>query len=177
MSFETISQTSTAPPAPLVTHGGRPTFQQALAQQNLPGALLAGLVAALVGAFIWAGITVLIHVQIGWMAIGLGCLVGCAVRIAGRGVTATFGIIGAILALLGCAGGNLLAVCGELAAQSKLPYMALLGTLSPSTVMDIMRATFDPIDVLFYGFAIYEGFKLSFTPWTEPEPAVLKPAQ
>ena len=29
-------------------------------------------------------------------------------------------------------------------------------------VIEIMKETFSPIDLLFYGLAIYEGYKLSF---------------
>jgi len=42
---------------------------------------------------------------------------------------------------------------------------------SPGLVLDIMKETFSPMDLLFYGIAIYEGFKLSFSGLTQEEVA------
>jgi hypothetical protein len=33
--------------------------------------------------------------------------------------------------------------------------------LTPEITIELMKATFSPMDVLFYGLAVYEGFKLS----------------
>jgi hypothetical protein len=65
---------------------------------------LAGLAAAIVGAVIWAVITVTTDHQIGWMALGVGALVGFALRIGNGGKA--FGILGALFALFGCVLGN-----------------------------------------------------------------------
>ncbi len=85
-------------------------LQALRSDQNLVVGALAGLAAALVGAAIWAVVTALTQYQIGFMAIGVGFLVGFAVRAAGRGVDPVFGVVGAALALLGCVLGNLLMV-------------------------------------------------------------------
>jgi len=37
----------------------------------------------------------------------------------------------------------------------------LLSLLTPSLVMELMASTFSLIDLLFYGLAIYEGYRLS----------------
>lgn len=69
--------------------------------------------------------------QIGWMAIGVGFLVGFSVRRFGRGTAKTFGIIGAVSALPGCLLGNLLSACGFIAQSESAPVLdvvfALLG--------------------------------------------------
>src|SRR5262247_16655 len=102
---------------------------QLRAQQNLPAGALAGLAAALLGAAIWAGITYATHFQIGWMAVGVGFLVGIAVRSVGKGIDSVFGIVGAAFSLLGCAVGNLLAVCGVIARQENVAFMDVLAGL------------------------------------------------
>lgn len=79
-------------------------FEQLDYEQNLPMGVVAGLIGALVGAALWAWITVLTDAQIGWMAIAVGFLVGLAVRIFGKGLDKVFGIVGAVLSLLGCVG-------------------------------------------------------------------------
>ena len=48
---------------------------------------LAGLAAAIIGAIIWAVVTVTAKYQIGWMAVGVGVLVGFALRIGKGGKT------------------------------------------------------------------------------------------
>jgi hypothetical protein len=34
----------------------------------------------------------------------------------------------------------------------------------------VLQATFHPLDLLFYGLAVYEGYKLSFSPIKESPP-------
>jgi hypothetical protein len=138
-------------------------------QQSLPAGLLAGLAAAAVGAAIWAGVTVALEVQIGWMAVGVGFLVGLAVRAAGKGLDPIFGYAGAALALLGCLAGNLLAGCGFLASEQSVPLLDVLLALDTETVQGLMVAMFSPIDLLFYGIALYEGRKLSIRQVTQDQ--------
>jgi hypothetical protein len=136
--------------------------QRLEADQNLVTGLGAGLVASLLGAAIWAGITVATGYQIGFMAIGVGILVGYAVRVAGKGVTSVFGVVGAALSLLGCALGNLLAVTAMVAAGDGVSLLDALPKLTPQLAQELMVAFFSPMDVLFYGIALYEGYRLSF---------------
>lgn len=131
-------------------------------EQNLGGAIAGGAAAALGGAAAWALVTVFTHFQIGWMAVGVGVLVGYAVRQFGKGIDRMYGVVGAGLALLGCLAGNLLAACGMMAQQEDLSFLALVSALDMNSVGQIMTATFTPMDLLFYGIAVYEGFKLSF---------------
>jgi hypothetical protein len=131
-------------------------------QQNLVGGVIAGVVAAGVGAILWAVITVTTEFQIGFMAIGVGFLVGIAVRRFGKGVDTIFGLTGAVLALVGCAAGNLLAICGLLAKHNNLSFFTVLSGLEFELVKNLMVASFSPMDLLFYGIAVYEGYKLSF---------------
>jgi hypothetical protein len=38
----------------------------------------------------------------------------------------------------------------------------MLTHLNPTIAYALMQATFSPIDLLFYGLAIYEGYRFSF---------------
>ncbi len=150
-------------------------LQQLRSEQNLPMGVLVGLAASLVGAGLWAGITVVTGYQIGFMAIGVGLLVGLAVRVAGKGIDSVFGAFGALLAFLGCAVGNLLAVCGMVARQEGMAFLDVVSQLTPALAQEMMVATFSPMDLLFYGLAIYEGYKLSFRQVTPDELGTLLP--
>ncbi len=138
-------------------------------EQNLTGGLLAGIGAAVVGAAIWAAITFATHFQIGWMAIGVGFLVGIAVRKYGHGIDMSFGIMGAILALLGCLAGNLFATCASIAGHFEIGYWEVISQLNFDAVTNIMVETFHPMDVLFYGIALYAGYKHSFHTLTQSD--------
>jgi hypothetical protein len=133
----------------------------ALDDQSLSRALLAGLAAAAVGGGLWALVTVITGYQIGWMAVGVGFLVGWAVRLAGKGTTTTFQALGAALALAGCLAGNLLTICIVAARQLSVSIPEMLSRLTPDVTVDLMWATFSPIDLLFYGLALYQGYRFS----------------
>ena len=128
---------------------------------NLPLGFMAGLVAAAAGAALWATITVITNYQIGWMAIGVGALVGVAVRAAGRGSSTTFGILGATLALTGCLVGNLLTGAVILSREWDVSLAVALSRLTPDLTVKVMTAIFSPMDLLFYALAIWQGYRLS----------------
>ena len=142
-------------------------LSQLRTEQNLGMGIGAGAIGAAVGAALWAFITVVTNFQIGWMAVGVGFLVGIAIRRVGKGVDNIFGIAGAVLALLGCLLGDLLAICGSIASEEKMSFFEVLSKLDVEITWKLMVASFSPFDLLFYGIAVYEGYKLSFRQLTE----------
>lgn len=141
--------------------------------QNLPMGIVGGGLAALIGSLAWGGITFATGYQIGWMAVGVGFLVGFAVRLTGKGIDQIFGIVGAILALIGCMLGNVFATCIAVSNQEAMPLMEVIGLLNFRVMADILTASFHPMDLLFYGLAVYEGYKFSFRRLTREELAKL----
>ncbi len=137
--------------------------------QNLLMGILGGLVAMIVSGALWAAITVATNYQIGYMAIAVGLIVGFTVRYLGKGIDQIFGIIGAVLALLGCILGNVLSIVGFVADAEGLGYFETLGIVDYSLVPGILIESSGPIDLLFYGIAIYEGYKFAFRKITEQE--------
>ena len=144
--------------------------------QNFSMALITGFAAALLGAIIWASITYLTGFQIGWMAVGIGFMVGYTVRIFGRGIDLQFQIGGAVLSLFGCLLGNLLTVCIFVAESESISFFELLSLMDISLAFNFMTQSFQIIDLLFYGIAVYEGFRFSLYRLSEEELArVIKP--
>lgn len=133
-------------------------------EQNLLLGVIGGAVASLIGAGVWAAITVATQFQIGWMAVGVGVLVGLTLRHLGKGVDPIFGVAGAALSLFGCLLGNLLSVCGFVAAEMGISIFEVVARLNVSVATEMLIGTFSPIDLLFYAIAVYEGYKLSFRP-------------
>jgi hypothetical protein len=137
--------------------------------QRFGRGVAAGVVACGVGALAWAAITAITRWQIDWMAVGVGALVGFAIRRFGRGVEPRFGVVGAGLALAGCVLGNFLAVYGLVAAELHIPLGTVLTELGPGAVAEHLVESMGLYDVLFYGIALYQGYRLSFREVTYAE--------
>ena len=138
----------------------QPAIEQLDDQPNLFMGLVGGVIAVLVSALVWGVISYFTEYQIGWMAIGVGFLVGIAIRFFGKGKTVTFGISGAVLALVGCVLGNLIFYSGVIAREEGLSFLEVffLMLLSPAAVMEVFTIAFDFRDILFYALAAYVGF-------------------
>lgn len=138
----------------------QPAIEQLDDESNLVMGLVGGVVAMLIGAVLWGAITYFTEYQIGWMAVGVGFLVGVAIRFFGKGKSLVFGISGAVLALIGCLLGNLLVYTGILAREEGAPFLDvfLFFVTTPSALLEIFKIAFDPMDLLFYALAAYVGF-------------------
>jgi hypothetical protein len=123
--------------------------------------LIGGSAAMLVCAVIWGVITYFLEYQISWMAIGVGFLVGLAVKMLGKGKSQVFGISSGILALLGCVLGNYFFYIGIISREWEAAFFqVLLGvTLDPTMIIELFTVGFDVKDLLFYALAAYVGYQ------------------
>ncbi len=141
----------------------------------MPLALAAGVVSALVGASIWALVTDMSKgFQIGYMAIGVGFLVGYSVRFLGKGIERPYQYVGAVCALLGCVLGNYFAMAGFLAQQLHVDFFTVISRIPLDKAVGLMQDTFSPIDLLFYAIAVYEGYRFSLKRITPEELTALQ---
>ena len=131
-------------------------------EQNLVMGFLYGLFAALAGAAVWAGATIATGYQVGWLAVGIGFVVGIAVRAGGKGIDQVYGIIGGVLSLFGCALGNLLTVAWFVSQEYGVPIPEVLEGMDPAMAIEMMAASFQWMDLLFYGLAVYFGYRYAF---------------
>lgn len=140
-------------------------------EQNLSLGIAAGLAAAVLGAILWGVVGFVTGYQIGWMAIGVAFMVGWSLRQFGKGVDKVFGIAGAALALVSCILGNFLTIAAVLSREYSVSiFEVLLFMLTdPAADLEIFIATFSPIDLLFYAFAVYYGYQYSFRRLTSEE--------
>jgi hypothetical protein len=135
-------------------------------EQNLIMGITGGLLGAAIGAVLWAVVTVLTEYQIGYMALGVGFLTGVGVKLLGRGVDRSFQMAGAVLALAGCLAGNLMVVVIFGSLETGLSVSTILAGLTAPIIIDLYAATFNVMDLLFYGLAITIGYRNSL--WTIP---------
>ncbi len=166
-----MTEPESTPPAPPAIDEAQLAYalEQLRSEENFPVAVIAGIAAAAVGAAAWTTITVLTGYQIGFMAIGVGFLVALTIRATGKGLSTKFQILGAVLSLLGCMVGNFLTVCWFIAQNEAMPFFDLLTQIDPVVIPDIMISTFSGMDLLFYGIAVYEGYRLSLRAVSEQE--------
>ncbi|MFI8606354.1 hypothetical protein ACIGCP_17945 [Cellulophaga baltica] len=139
------------------------------AEQNLPAAIFGGICAGILGALLWAVITTATGYQIGFMAIGIGAMVGLATGYFGKGIDLTFGLLGGVIALLSCVLGNFFSIIGAIATYEELGYLETLVLFDYAQAIPIMSETFSPMDILFYAIATFEGYKYAFRKLTEKE--------
>lgn len=132
--------------------------------QVLTYAIIGGFFLSVICALLWALVTVTTEYQIGYMALAVGLIVGMGVRYFGAGIDPVYRFVGAFFSLLGCALGNLFSQVGFIADAESLGYFETLTYLDLETIILIYKESFSPMDVLFYGFAIYEGFRFAVRP-------------
>jgi hypothetical protein len=142
-------------------------------EQSILLGVIGGLGASIVAAVLWALIAYMTGYTLGVVAIGVGIIVGYSVGFLGKGLDMTFGLIGAFFALFGCLLGNLLTVLLFASQVEALPLTSVAASLitSPGVIIEIFKETFSPIDLIFYGIAVYEGYKFSFRRISEQEMA------
>ena len=166
-----VNQNQTEPqqPAVLDQHKLQMLTQKYQNEQNLSMGILAGFGAAFAGAVIWALVSFFTGYQIGWMAIGVGFVVGFAIKTVGKGIDISFGIAGAVISLIGCALGNLLTICISIAAYQEVSFFDVFWSLDLAAIGTLFQETFSPMDILFYALAVYYGYRYSIAHFTEEE--------
>lgn len=138
----------------------QPAIEQLDNQPSLLMGLIGGTLAMVASAIVWGAISYFTEYQIGWMAIGVGFLVGVAIKFFGKGKSITFGLSGAILALVGCLLGNLIFYSGILAHEEGVSFLRVFFLLlfSPAAAIEVFSVAFSFMDLLFYALAAYAGF-------------------
>lgn len=127
-------------------------------EQNFTFGLIAGVIACIISAIIWAAITYFTGYQISYMAIGVGIIVGFAIRLAGKGLNISYSIMGGLLALLGCILGNFLTLNALIADMNGESFLTALGFADINLMIEMLKQNTGFIDLLFYAAATFLGF-------------------
>lgn len=127
-------------------------------------AQIAGLVSGILGALIWGLVTYYSHLIIGYFAIGLGIMVGLAVKFAGKGTGTHFGVIGGAYALMSCFLGMLFCLLFFAAASAGIPFSRILFMVDYGEIANIYFEEFEISDIIFYALAFAAAFKISMNP-------------
>jgi hypothetical protein len=118
-----------------------------------------GLVAAIVAGCVAGAITGLSNYQIGFVAVGIGVIVGFAMA---RTATPTRALapIAAALAIAGCLVGDLVADMIFAGKAEEVPFSTVLSATfkHPTLARDLFKAGFEPTTLLFWGIAAFAAF-------------------
>ena len=144
------------------------TEEEMLAEENLSKGVLYAVAACIVGAVAWGLISVSTGRQIGFMPIAIGFMVGFAMR-QGKGIRPIFGITGAALSLVSCILGDFLSIIGYISQDYEMGYFQVLAGVDYGEIFSILLKNVMSMTALFYGFALYEGYKFSFRAQKHPE--------
>ena len=133
-----------------------------IAEQNFVNGLAAAIVAAIAGALGWGVISVATGYMIGWVAIGVGVLVGYGMQVFGRGLTAKYSLFAAVLAVVGCLVGNLAAAIMFEMRSYGLSFSGVLSGLTLNDIVTFYTETLEVMDLVFWVLAL--GAAWSFAP-------------
>jgi hypothetical protein len=137
--------------------------------------VLAGLVAAIVGGVVWGLIVKWTDYEVGFVAWGIGFLVGLAIVTATRGARGlVLQVVAVLCALVGIVVGKYLSFAWVLqeVAERETQGLVEISVLSTDTVdlfLEELGTVFDWIDILWVGLAVYTAWR-ALQP-EEPAPA------
>lgn len=131
-------------------------------EQKLWLAIIGGIGVWLIGSILWATITVVTWYQVGYMALFIWLWVGYAFRYLGKWTDKIFGVMSALIAFLSCIVGNILTILVYVSQIQGISYIDAIAAVDWLMLPEVLISTFDPIDFIFYGLAIYTGYKSAF---------------
>jgi len=137
-------------------------------QQNFLLGFLAGFMAMLAGTGLWVAIAATVHCDCSFLAVGVGGLVGAAIRFFGRGVVWLFSGVAAVLVAAGCGLGTLFTAGSAFARSHETDFWATLGGLRPASALTLLQQQVGPVDIGFFALAAGLGWVLARRP---PAPA------
>jgi hypothetical protein len=82
--------------------------------------------------------------------------------VTGNGVDQKFGILGAACAALGWALGTIGSDVAFVAQYAHRPILDVMSSLGFERILSLAFNAADPMDILFFGIALYEGYRFSF---------------
>lgn len=147
--------------------------EQLLSQQNFVNGTAAGIIAMLAAAVGWGVITVMTGYNYSLVAIGVGLLIGYAIQLGGKGLSARYSAVAAVLSVLGCAGGNLMAGVIYEAQYMDADVLDVLFTLTAEDIVAFYSETLAFMDLVFWLVAVAASWQFAQRRLTDEEAMAL----
>lgn len=123
-------------------------------EQSFVNGLAAAVTATIAGALGWGAISVATGYMIGWVAIGLGVLVGYGMQVFGKGLTAKYSAASALLAVIGCLSGNLAAAVMFEIKNYGASVEEIFAGLTIDDIIAFYTETLEIMDLVFWALAL-----------------------
>lgn len=143
-------------------YGQRDYMREEIKQPNPMKGLVVAILLGIVGAILWAIVVKVTGYNIGIAAIAVGYLVSQGFVWAGKGDSATWGIVAAVIATLSILLGKTLAVIIVVAEYYGITIFKMMQVLDYGQLMGFMVDTFELFDLVFYAIALQTAYKRSF---------------
>lgn len=128
---------------------------------NILLGIIGGFVASIIAALLWGGLASIIRTEIGYMALGVGFLVGLGVKVLGRSSNLIFALIGALFSIIGCILGSILGILFLVSIESEMEIFEILKVLGISAIIDSYKESFSFMDIIFIILALLIGASTS----------------
>ena len=121
--------------------------------------VLVGVLAAVVGAVVFATVIGVTKYEIGFGAVGIGALVGFAMSQTAT-PTRALAPVAAVVSLAGCLLGEVMGFTALIAKDEAFPVLEAEKNvlLQPDLFVEILKASFSPMSLLFWALAVYAGY-------------------
>jgi hypothetical protein len=123
--------------------------------------IAAGILSAAGGAVLWAALVGVFQLRLGFLAIGVGSLVGMSVRKYGRGRDERFGVAAMFCAAFGCLLGDIWGGAISLSIAYNISVFRVLSHLNLELVRETLFTNWTFMDLIFYMIAMCFAYKLS----------------
>ncbi len=140
-----------------------------ISEQNFAAAVIVGAVATILAAAAYGIIVATWAFSYGFVAAGVGIVIGLSMQFLGRGISMKFAVVATVYAITGCVLGNLFRVIIELAqANATSPIDALrnnsLSVLAEWSVSDVSF-----VDLVYWFVAVFCAVFLAKRPLSRSE--------
>lgn len=140
-----------------------------IAEQNFGAGVVAAVVAALAGALAWGVAAAVVGGVPAWFAIGLGALVGYGMQLFGKGLSTKYSIAAALIAVIGCLAGYVVAAIIYEAKGSADTVGDILAKLHMADVVGFFVRELGFLDVFFLFLAAVAAWYFAQRDLTEEQ--------
>lgn len=129
--------------------------EKLLAEQNFPAAVIAGAVATVLAAVAYGMIVAKWEFSYGFMAAGVGIVIGLAMQFVGRGISMRFSVVATVYAIAGCLLGNMFALVTGLARATAASPIEVLQNSSLPALAERSVSHVSYVDLTFWFIAAF----------------------
>ena len=140
-----------------------------ISEQNFAAAVIVGAVATILAAAAYGIIVATWAFSYGFVAAGVGIVIGLSMQFLGRGISMKFAVVATVYAIIGCVLGNLFRVIIELAQANATSPIDVLRNNSLSVLAEWSVSDVSFVDLVYWFVAVFCAVFLAKRPLSRSE--------